>query len=114
MNRESSRNQHSDQDIADFYASNKQQFNVAEPQYRVAQIVVTAAQGTVVRNRKNDDSTNEAESQPQSKNADGSPDSGADFATLAMVISFRSWTLTIPPADRGRVDLRSYARSGSS
>src|SRR6266404_5870292 len=51
----------SDQDIADFYASNKQQFNVAEPQYRVAQIVVTPRKEPVVRNRKNDDATNEAE-----------------------------------------------------
>jgi len=31
-----------DQDVADFYNANKAQFNVAEPQYRIAQIVVTA------------------------------------------------------------------------
>src|SRR5258706_5837481 len=51
----------SDQDIADFYASNKQQFNVAEPQYRVAQIVVTPRTKPAIRNRKNDDATNEPE-----------------------------------------------------
>src|SRR5437868_15457370 len=31
----------SDQDVSDFYNTNKAQFNVAEPQYRIAQIVVT-------------------------------------------------------------------------
>src|SRR5246127_294528 len=51
----------SDQDVAEFYNSNKPQFNVAEPQYRVAQIVVTPRKEPVIRNRKNDDATNEAE-----------------------------------------------------
>jgi peptidyl-prolyl cis-trans isomerase SurA len=50
-----------DQDIADFYNSNKPQFNVAEAQYRIAQIVVTPRKEMQVRNRKNDDATNQAE-----------------------------------------------------
>src|SRR5262249_332297 len=50
-----------DQDIADFYNSNKAQFNVAEPQFRIAQIVVTPRKEMQVRNRKNDDATNQAE-----------------------------------------------------
>jgi len=74
----------SDQDIADFYASNKQQFNVAEPQYRVAQIVVTPRKEPVVRNRKNDDATNEAEVSRKVKMLMDRLNSGADFATLAM------------------------------
>ena len=50
-----------DQDVADFYNANKAQFNVAEPQYRIAHIVVTPKKEPQVRNRKNDDATNEAE-----------------------------------------------------
>src|ERR1700676_1189857 len=42
-----------DQDVADFYAANKNQFNVAEPQYRIAKILVTPRKETQIRNRKN-------------------------------------------------------------
>jgi peptidyl-prolyl cis-trans isomerase SurA len=74
----------SDQDIADFYGANKPQFNVAEPQYRVAQIVVTPRKEPQIRNRKNDDSTNEAEAQRKVKMLVDRLNSGADFAQLAM------------------------------
>jgi peptidyl-prolyl cis-trans isomerase SurA len=74
----------SDQDIADFYNSNKPQFNVAEPQYRIAQIVVTPRKEPQVRNRKNDDATNEAEAQRKVKMLMDRLNSGADFAQLAM------------------------------
>jgi len=50
-----------DQDVTDFYNANKAQFNVAEAQYRIAQIVVTPRKEPQTRNRKNDDATNEAE-----------------------------------------------------
>jgi peptidyl-prolyl cis-trans isomerase SurA len=74
----------SDQDIADFYNSNKPQFNVAEPQYRVAQIVVTPRKEPQIRNRKNDDATSEAEAQRKVKMLVDRLNSGADFAQLAM------------------------------
>lgn len=74
----------SDQDINDFYNANKQQFNVAEPQYRIAQIVVTPRKEALVRNRKNDDATNEAEASRKVKMLMDRLSSGADFATLAM------------------------------
>ena len=74
----------SDQDIADFYNSNKPQFNVAEPQYRIAQIVVTPRKEPQIRNRKNDDATNEAEMQRKVKMLVDRLNSGADFAQLAM------------------------------
>src|SRR5947207_6956878 len=54
-----------DQDVTDFYAANRAQFNVAEPQYRIAQIVVTPRKEPQIRNRKNDDATTDAEAQPQ-------------------------------------------------
>jgi peptidyl-prolyl cis-trans isomerase SurA len=74
----------SDQDVSDFYSSNKQQFNVAEPQYRIAQIVVTPRKEPVIRNRKNDDATNEAEVSRKVKMLMDRLNSGADFAALAM------------------------------
>src|ERR1700741_1367249 len=73
-----------DQDIADFYNTNKAQFNVAEPQYRIAQIVVTPRKEPQVRNRKNDDATNEAEAERKVKMLMDRLNSGADFAQLAM------------------------------
>src|SRR5215475_4224903 len=74
----------SDQDVADFYNSNRAQFNVAEPQYRIAQIVVTPRKEPVIRNRKNDDATNEAELTRKLKMLMDRLSSGADFAQLAM------------------------------
>jgi peptidyl-prolyl cis-trans isomerase SurA len=73
-----------DQDVADFYSANKAQFNVAEPQYRIAQIVVTPRKEPQIRNRKNDDATNEAEAQRKVKMLMDRLNSGADFAQLAM------------------------------
>ena len=73
-----------DQDVTDFYNANKAQFNVAEPQYRIAQIVVTPKKEPQIRNRKNDDATNEAEAQRKVKMLMDRLNSGADFAQLAM------------------------------
>jgi peptidyl-prolyl cis-trans isomerase SurA len=73
-----------DQDVADFYNTNKAQFNVAEPQYRIAQIVVTPRKEPQLRNRKNDDATNEAEAQRKVKMLMDRLNSGADFGQLAM------------------------------
>jgi len=73
-----------DQDVADFYNANKAQFNVAEPQYRIAQIVVTPRKEPQIRNRKNDDATNDVEAQRKVKMLMDRLNSGADFAQLAM------------------------------
>jgi peptidyl-prolyl cis-trans isomerase SurA len=73
-----------DQDVAEFYNANKAQFNVAEPQFRIAQIVVTPRKEPQIRNRKNDDATNEAEAQRKVKMLMDRLSSGADFAQLAM------------------------------
>jgi peptidyl-prolyl cis-trans isomerase SurA len=74
----------SDQDIADFYNANRPQFNVAEPQFRIAQIVVTPRKDPQIRNRKNDDATNEVEAQRKVKMLVDRLNSGADFSQLAM------------------------------
>ena len=73
-----------DQDVTDFYNSNLNQFNVAEPQYRISQIVITPRKDVQIRNRKNDDATNEAEAQRKAKMIMDKLNSGADFAQLAM------------------------------
>jgi peptidyl-prolyl cis-trans isomerase SurA len=73
-----------DQDVTDFYNANKGQFNVAEPQYRIAQILVTPKKEPQIRNRKNDDATNEAEAQRKVKMLMDRLNSGADFGQLAM------------------------------
>jgi peptidyl-prolyl cis-trans isomerase SurA len=73
-----------DQEVADFYNANKAQFNVAEPTYHLAQIKVTPRKDAQIRNRKNDDATNEAEAQRKIKMLTDRLNSGADFAQLAM------------------------------
>ncbi len=73
-----------DQDVGDFYNQNRAQFNVGEPQYRIAQIVVTPRKDPQVRNRKNDDATTEAEARRKVAMLVGRLNGGADFAQLAM------------------------------
>src|SRR5580698_6367025 len=73
-----------DQDVTDFYNTNRNQFNVAEAQYRISQIVITPRKDQMVRNRKNDDATNEAEAQRKAKMLMDKLNSGADFSALAM------------------------------
>ena len=73
-----------DQDVAEFYNTNRGQFNVAEPQYRISQIVITPRKDPLIRNRKNDDATNEAEAERKAKMIEDKLLSGADFSQLAM------------------------------
>jgi len=73
-----------DQDVTDFYNTNKAQFNVAEPQYRIAQILVTPHKDQGLRNRKNDDAIDEPQAQRKIKMLVDRLNTGADFAQLAM------------------------------
>lgn len=72
-----------DQDVTDFYKQNQSQFNVTEPQYRVAQIVITPRKDPQVRNRKNDDATSDAEARRKAAALEERLASGADFTQLA-------------------------------
>ncbi len=83
-----------DQDVTDFYNQNRSQFNVAEPQYRIAQIVVTPRKDRLLRNRKNDDATTEAEARHKCATLLERLAGGADFATLAMDYSEDPTTAT--------------------
>jgi len=73
-----------DQDVADYYGKNRAQFNVAEPQYRIAQIIITSHPDATVHNRKNDKATNEAEAGRKAAMVIQKLDAGADFAQVAM------------------------------
>jgi peptidyl-prolyl cis-trans isomerase SurA len=73
-----------DQDVQDFYNQNRAQFNVAEPQYRIAQIVITPHKDPGLRNRKNDDATTDAEAKRKAAALESQLSTGADFAQIAM------------------------------
>lgn len=73
----------SDADITNYYNQHKSEFNLIEPQYHVAQIVVTA-QPAQVRNLKNDKAQNDAQAKSKIRQILNRLESGEDFATVAM------------------------------
>jgi peptidyl-prolyl cis-trans isomerase SurA len=83
-----------DQDITDFYNKNRAQFNVAEPQFHIAQIVITPHPDPTVHNRKNDKATSEADAKRKAALLEQKINSGADFAQLAMDYSEDSTATT--------------------
>jgi peptidyl-prolyl cis-trans isomerase SurA len=72
-----------DSDITSFYNEHKADFNLIEPQYQLAQILVTVQPGQV-RNLKNDKAQNDAEAKKKIQQLLNRLDSGEDFATVAM------------------------------
>jgi peptidyl-prolyl cis-trans isomerase SurA len=77
----------SDSEIGDFYKSNKDAFNLAEPQIHLAQIVVTAVPDQNVRNLKNDDAKNDEQAKSKIQALDARLHQGEDFAMLAQNFS---------------------------
>jgi peptidyl-prolyl cis-trans isomerase SurA len=73
-----------DQDVSDFYNKNRAQFNVVEPQYHIAQIVITPRPDPSVHNRKSDKAGNEAEAGRKAAMLAQKLKAGADFAQVAM------------------------------
>ncbi|HKS83366.1 MAG TPA: SurA N-terminal domain-containing protein [Candidatus Acidoferrales bacterium] len=73
-----------DQDISDYYNKNRAQFNLTEPQYHIAQIVITSHPDPSVHNRKNDKAQNEAEAGRKAAMLEQRLAAGADFSQLAM------------------------------
>jgi peptidyl-prolyl cis-trans isomerase SurA len=73
-----------DQDVKDFYEKNRAQFNVAEPQYHIAQIVVSSHPDAAVHNRKNDKATSDADAARKIQILEQKLNAGADFFQLAM------------------------------
>src|SRR5579863_2301118 len=87
MNKEvSSKINVTDQDITDYYNAHKGEFNLIEPTYHLAQIMVTPAPNPQAHNQ-NDKAQNEAEARKKVQMIQNRLDSGDDFATLAMKYS---------------------------
>lgn len=87
MNKEvSSKINITDQDINDYYSAHKAEFNLIEPQYHLAQIMVTPSPNPQVQNQ-NDKAQNEADARKKIQMIQNRLDSGDDFATLAMKYS---------------------------
>src|SRR5579863_4011501 len=87
MNKEvSSKIDVKDQDITDYYNAHKGEFNLIEPTYHLAQIMVTPAPNPQAQNQ-NDKAQNEAEARKKIQMIANRLDSGDDFATLAMKYS---------------------------
>jgi peptidyl-prolyl cis-trans isomerase SurA len=76
-----------DQDVNDFYRKNQQQFNVAEPQFRIATIVVTPHPSPQAHNLKNDDAKDEPSARRKIAMLEEQLAAGVDFAQLAMEYS---------------------------
>jgi len=74
----------SDQDVTNYYNAHKSEFNLIEPQYHLARILVTATPNPQVHNLKNDKAQNEADARKKIQTIINHLDSGDDFATLAM------------------------------
>lgn len=72
-----------DADITNYYGAHKADFNVIEPQYHLAQIVVTAMPAPQVGNLQNSKATNEAEAKKKIEMLHGRLESGEDFGMLA-------------------------------
>ena len=75
-----------DQDITDYFNAHKSEFNLIEPQYHLAQIMVTPSPNSQVANQ-NDKAQNEADARKKIQMIANRLDSGDDFATLAMKYS---------------------------
>jgi peptidyl-prolyl cis-trans isomerase SurA len=87
MNKEvSSKISVSEQDISDYYNTHKADFNLIEPTYHLAQIMVTPAPNPQAHNQ-NDKAQNDAEARKKIQMVANRLDSGDDFATLAMKYS---------------------------
>jgi peptidyl-prolyl cis-trans isomerase SurA len=75
-----------DQDTSDYYNAHKGEFNLIEPQYHLAQIIVTSAPNPQAHNQ-NDKAQNEGDARKKIQMIANRLDSGDDFATLAMKYS---------------------------
>jgi peptidyl-prolyl cis-trans isomerase SurA len=72
-----------DEDVTNAYNENRSEFDVVESEYHLAQIIVTPHHDARVRNRREDDATNEAEARKKITMLAAKLKAGADFAELA-------------------------------
>jgi peptidyl-prolyl cis-trans isomerase SurA len=76
-----------DKDVAGFYAANRANFNLAEPQVHLAQILVTSSPDPNVRNLKNDKAQNEEQAKKKIQMLHDRLQRGEDFSMLAQSFS---------------------------
>ncbi len=72
-----------DADISNYYNQNKAEFNLIEPQYHLAQIVVTSLPSQQPGNLQNNKAMNEAEAKKKIDTLHNRLESGEDFGALA-------------------------------
>ena len=73
-----------DQDVTSYFNAHKAEFNLIEPQYHLAKIMVTGMPQPQVHNLQNSKAQNDAEARKKIQMIANRLDSGDDFATLAM------------------------------
>ena len=73
-----------DEDVSAFYEQNRDQFNLPETQFRLAQIVVTPGRNAQLQNRANSDAATAAEARQKANMLMERIRSGADFAEVAL------------------------------
>ncbi|MHB1673687.1 MAG: SurA N-terminal domain-containing protein [Acidobacteriaceae bacterium] len=72
-----------DADVANFYNLHQADFNLIEPQYHLAQIVVTPIPAQQIGNLQNSKAGNDAEARKKVQGLHNKLETGADFSTLA-------------------------------
>lgn len=77
----------SDADISSYYAEHKSEFNVIEPQYHLAWIVVTAGPSQQAGNLQNNKATSDAEARKKIQTVRNRLTTGEDFGNLALNFS---------------------------
>lgn len=73
-----------DADVANFYNLHKVEFNVLEPQYHLAQIVVTSVPAPQAGNLQNSKAHNDGDARKKIQGLHNQLESGGDFAGLAL------------------------------
>ncbi|HUX28126.1 MAG TPA: SurA N-terminal domain-containing protein, partial [Terracidiphilus sp.] len=76
-----------DADISNYYAAHKAEFNLIEPQYHLAQIVVTSAPSQQAGNLQNNKASSDSDAKKKIQTLHNRLESGEDFGAVAMSFS---------------------------
>jgi peptidyl-prolyl cis-trans isomerase SurA len=76
-----------DGEISGYYAAHKADFNLIEPQYHLAQIVVTSAPSQQAGNLQNNKATGDADAKKKIQTLHGKLENGEEFGQVAMNFS---------------------------
>jgi peptidyl-prolyl cis-trans isomerase SurA len=79
-----------DAEISGYYSAHKADFNLIEPRYGLAQIVVTSAPSAQTSNLQNNKASGDADAKKKIQTLHNRLESGDDFGTLAMQFSENS------------------------